>query len=73
VFHMLRGRLAVINLVHEARGLDTFAASLQRLERAGDPQSAHILSTNFQEEVGAVPWVGASLAYQKRKGILLGR
>ncbi|KAJ8600959.1 hypothetical protein CTAYLR_006317 [Chrysophaeum taylorii] len=44
-------RLAVVHLVHEARGLDVFAAGRARLDRAGDPASSAVLALNYEDEV----------------------
>ena len=51
MFCSLKDRLAVINLLHEARGLDTFPVTLRKLEGAGDVESIKILNRNFEEEV----------------------
>ena len=50
----LISRLAIINMVHEARGLDTYPLSLQRFQRAGDQASVDILNRNFKEEIDHV-------------------
>ena len=50
----LPGRLAIINLTHEAKGLDTYQKTRQKLQRAGDMLSIDILDANFKEEVGHV-------------------
>jgi uncharacterized ferritin-like protein (DUF455 family) len=47
-------RLAIINLTHEAKGLDTFEKAKEKLLAAKDPQSASILDHNVQEEIGHV-------------------
>lgn len=53
-------RLAVVHLVHEARGLDVFPAAVARFEKSGDATSLAILRKNCAEEtthVGAgVRW-----------------
>lgn len=43
-------RLAVVNMVHEARGLDTYDASKKKLV-TWDPDSVKILDCNFSEEI----------------------
>lgn len=50
----LAARLAVAPLVLEARGLDVTPAMIQRLESAGDPESAAVLKVIYAEEVGHV-------------------
>jgi uncharacterized ferritin-like protein (DUF455 family) len=47
-------RLAIINLTHEAKGLDTFEKAKEKLLTAKDPKSASILEHNVQEEIGHV-------------------
>jgi uncharacterized ferritin-like protein (DUF455 family) len=54
----LLARLAVVPLVLEARGLDVTPAMIDRLERAGDADSAVILHRLYQDEIGHVA-VGA--------------
>ncbi|GMF36466.1 unnamed protein product [Phytophthora fragariaefolia] len=53
-------RLAVVHLVHEARGLDVFPNAVQRFEKASDDVSLKIIHKNYNEEtthVGAgVRW-----------------
>jgi len=48
--HDLAARLAVVPLVLEARGLDVTPGMIERLENAGDPKSAALLSTIQREE-----------------------
>lgn len=50
----LLARLAVVPLVLEARGLDVTPQMAARLERAGDLQSAAILQTIYEQEIGHV-------------------
>jgi uncharacterized ferritin-like protein (DUF455 family) len=50
----LLARLAVVPLVLEARGLDVTPEMAARLERVGDPLSAHILQRIHRDEVGHV-------------------
>ncbi|KAF1794399.1 Ferritin-like superfamily [Phytophthora cactorum] len=53
-------RLAVVHLVHEARGLDVFPNAVKRFEKASDDVSLKIIHKNYNEEtthVGAgVRW-----------------
>ena len=44
-------RLAIINLTHEAKGLDTYAKTREKFMQAGDTISASILDHNYQEEI----------------------
>ena len=50
----LLGRLAVVPLVLEARGLDVTPTMILRLERAGDSDSAAILRIILRDEIGHV-------------------
>ena len=52
--HDLAARLAVVPLVLEARGLDVTPGMISRLEAAGDAESAAILRTIHDEEIGHV-------------------
>jgi uncharacterized ferritin-like protein (DUF455 family) len=52
--HDLLARLAVVPLVLEARGLDVTPEMIGRLERAGDPESAAILTRIYRDEIGHV-------------------
>ena len=56
--HDLLARLAVVPLVLEARGLDVTPAIIERLDRAGDPDSAAVLDRIYCDEIGHVA-VGA--------------
>ena len=60
--HDLRARLAVVPLVLEARGLDVTPAMIERLERAGDSDSAAVLDRIYRDEIGhvavGVRWFG---------------
>ncbi|KAG7376702.1 hypothetical protein PHYPSEUDO_012867 [Phytophthora pseudosyringae] len=53
-------RLAVVHLIHEARGLDVFQNAVRRFEKASDDVSLKIIHKNYSEEtthVGAgVRW-----------------
>ncbi|KAJ7226979.1 hypothetical protein GGX14DRAFT_417793 [Mycena pura] len=49
--HSLRARLAIIHLVHEARGLDVNPATIERFRRAGDAASVAVLETIHADEV----------------------
>ncbi|MBX3496084.1 MAG: ferritin-like domain-containing protein [Parvibaculum sp.] len=48
--HDLMARLAIVPLVLEARGLDVTPGMIERLEAAGDAESAAILRTIYREE-----------------------
>jgi uncharacterized ferritin-like protein (DUF455 family) len=50
----LLARLAVVPLVLEARGLDVTPAMIERLERAGDGDSAAVLRVILGDEIGHV-------------------
>ncbi|WP_119167585.1 ferritin-like domain-containing protein [Algihabitans albus] len=52
--HDLLARLAVVPQVLEARGLDVTPGMIAKLERVGDPASAAILRTIYEEEIGHV-------------------
>lgn len=52
--HDMIARLVIGPLVHEARGLDVTPAMIERLEAAGDGQSAGILRVILAEEVSHV-------------------
>jgi hypothetical protein len=41
--HALRARLAIIHLVHEARGLDVNPGTIARFARSGDDESVRVL------------------------------
>jgi uncharacterized ferritin-like protein (DUF455 family) len=47
----LRARLAIIHLVHEARGLDVNPGTIARFRRAGDTESAAALEIIHADEV----------------------
>jgi uncharacterized ferritin-like protein (DUF455 family) len=48
-------RLAVVHLVHEARGLDVYTNAVQRFERADDTVSLAIINKNYRDAAG-VKW-----------------
>lgn len=50
----LKARLAVVHMVHEARGLDVTPQTIERLRRNGDPTSADMLQIIYEEEIGHV-------------------
>ncbi|MGY6533654.1 ferritin-like domain-containing protein [Glycocaulis sp.] len=50
----IAARLAIAPLVLEARGLDVTPGMMERLEAAGDSQSAAILQVIYTEEIGHV-------------------
>ncbi len=52
--HDLLARLAVVPLVLEARGLDVTPPMIEKLQRAGDPESAAILEVIYRDEIGHV-------------------
>lgn len=52
--HDLAARLAIVPLVHEARGLDVTPQTVAALERAGDVASAKLLETIYRDEIGHV-------------------
>lgn len=52
--HDWKARLAIAPLVLEARGLDVTPGMIDRLRRAGDPQSADILDIIYTDEIGHV-------------------
>ena len=47
----LLARLAIINMLHEARGLDVFPLTLKKLRNNRDEKSVNILEKNFAEEI----------------------
>ncbi|TFJ82808.1 hypothetical protein NSK_005883 [Nannochloropsis salina CCMP1776] len=65
-------RFSLINLLQEARGLDTSEITLQRLLRAGDPVSAETLRKNAKEEEGHVAAGIKWFCYVKDKRLLQG-
>ncbi|KAI0049123.1 DUF455-domain-containing protein [Auriscalpium vulgare] len=50
-FSSLRARLAIIHLVHEARGLDVNPQTIARFSRAGDAESVSALEVIHADEV----------------------
>lgn len=52
--HDFAARLAIVPLVHEARGLDVTPQTVAALERAGDMESAKVLETIYRDEIGHV-------------------
>ena len=52
--HDLLARLAVVPQVLEARGLDVTPGMIAKLDQVGDPASAAILRTIYEEEIGHV-------------------
>jgi uncharacterized ferritin-like protein (DUF455 family) len=50
-FHSLLSRLAIIHLVHEARGLDVNPATVEKFRRTGDTDSVAILEIIHMDEV----------------------
>ncbi|KAJ7853708.1 hypothetical protein B0H14DRAFT_3108443 [Mycena olivaceomarginata] len=49
--HSLRSRLAIIHLVHEARGLDVNPGTIERFRRAGDSASVAAMEIIHADEV----------------------
>ncbi|KIK91231.1 hypothetical protein PAXRUDRAFT_13888 [Paxillus rubicundulus Ve08.2h10] len=49
--HSLRARLAIIHLVHEARGLDVNPGTIERFRRAGDTETVKVLEIIHADEV----------------------
>jgi uncharacterized ferritin-like protein (DUF455 family) len=47
----LRSRLAIIHLVHEARGLDVNPATIEKFRRGGDLETVAILEIIHMDEV----------------------
>lgn len=47
----LRSRLAIIHLVHEARGLDVNPATIEKFRRAKDDESVEVLNIIHADEV----------------------
>lgn len=52
--HDLAARLAIVPLVHEARGLDVTPQTVAALRRAGDHDSAVLLDIIYHDEIGHV-------------------
>jgi len=52
--HDLLARLAVVPLVLEARGLDVTPTMIARMKRFGDDETAAVLTTIYEEEIGHV-------------------
>lgn len=50
----IAARLAIAPLVLEARGLDVTPGMIARLEKAGDSESATVMTTIYTEEIGHV-------------------
>lgn len=50
-FGSLRARLAIIHLVHEARGLDVNPGTIAKFARAGDADSVRVLEIIHADEV----------------------
>ena len=47
----LRARLAIIHLVHEARGLDVNPATIERFRKAGDTETVKVMEIIHADEV----------------------
>ncbi|WP_422006952.1 ferritin-like domain-containing protein [Pyruvatibacter mobilis] len=67
--HDLAARLAIVPLVHEARGLDVTPQTVAALTRAGDEKSAQILDVIYRDEIGhvaaGVRWFEAAASRRK--------
>ena len=53
--HSLLSRLAIVALVHEARGLDTNPTQIRRCRAAGDEQTARVLEIVHADEICVRP------------------
>ncbi|KDR72901.1 hypothetical protein GALMADRAFT_125747 [Galerina marginata CBS 339.88] len=49
--HSLRSRLAIIHLVHEARGLDINPATIERFRKSGDLETVKVMEIIHADEV----------------------
>ncbi|KAM4747842.1 uncharacterized protein HI_0077-like isoform 2-T3 [Rhinophrynus dorsalis] len=49
--HDLLGRLAIVHMVHEARGLDVHPKTLQRFSAQGDESSVKVLEVIYTDEI----------------------
>lgn len=49
--HSLRARLAIVHLVHEARGLDVNPGTIAKFARGGDAESVKVLEVIHADEV----------------------
>jgi uncharacterized ferritin-like protein (DUF455 family) len=49
--HDLLARLAILHMVHEARGLDVTPKNIERLRCSQDPESANLLTSIYEEEI----------------------
>ncbi|EDQ90674.1 uncharacterized protein MONBRDRAFT_16153, partial [Monosiga brevicollis MX1] len=47
----LLARLAIVHMVHEARGLDVTPNTIEKFRRNGDTESANMLQTIYEEEI----------------------
>ena len=47
-------RIAIINLTHEAKGLDTYEKTREKFVNCKDKRSITILDHNYREEIGHV-------------------
>uniref|UniRef100_A0A7R9UF75 Uncharacterized protein n=1 Tax=Pinguiococcus pyrenoidosus TaxID=172671 RepID=A0A7R9UF75_9STRA len=47
----LAARLVIVHCIHEARGLDTFQSTREKLQRCQDDESIRVLEQNVEEEV----------------------
>jgi uncharacterized ferritin-like protein (DUF455 family) len=68
--HDLLARLAVVPLVLEARGLDVTPTMIARMRRFGDEETAAVLTTIYEEEIGHVATGMRWFAFEcERRGV----
>ncbi len=68
--HSVMSRIVIINLLHEARGLDTYHLTKAKLLKHNDVASMVILENNFQEEILHVAFGVKWFRYLCRREIL---
>lgn len=52
--YSIMARIAIINLTHEAKGLDHYPLTRDKFIKAGDSKSIAVMDNNFKEEIGHV-------------------
>jgi uncharacterized ferritin-like protein (DUF455 family) len=68
--HDLLARLAIVPLVLEARGLDVTPTMIARMTRFGDDETAAVLATIYEDEIGHVATGMRWFAYEcERRGL----
>jgi uncharacterized ferritin-like protein (DUF455 family) len=68
--HDLLARLAVVPLVLEARGLDVTPTMIARMTRFGDEETAAVLATIYEDEIGHVATGMRWFAFEcRRRGV----